>query len=79
VLDAALISIAALASGAEHGRPPLPADSGLTVAALGCRPLVLVLRESPYGLPLLRNMVAVAEAGAIIVPASPSLDRKSVV
>jgi hypothetical protein len=42
VLDAALISIAAVASGADHGRPPLPADSGLTVAALGCRPLVLV-------------------------------------
>lgn len=36
------------------------------------RPLVLVLRESPYGLIHLRNMVAVTEAGATIVPASPS-------
>jgi len=41
-LDAVLISVAALANGAEHGHPPLPADSGLTAAALGCRPLVLV-------------------------------------
>lgn len=36
------------------------------------RPLVLVLRESPYSLIHLRNMVAVTEAGAMIVPASPS-------
>lgn len=42
VLDAALISVAELANGAEHGHPPLPADSGLTATALGCRPLVLV-------------------------------------
>jgi 4-hydroxy-3-polyprenylbenzoate decarboxylase len=36
------------------------------------RPLVLVLRESPYSLVHLRNMVAVTEAGATILPASPS-------
>lgn len=36
------------------------------------RPLVLVLRESPYSLVHLKNMVAVTEAGAVIVPASPS-------
>jgi 4-hydroxy-3-polyprenylbenzoate decarboxylase len=36
------------------------------------RPLVLVLRESPYNLVQLRNMVAVTEAGATIIPASPS-------
>jgi 4-hydroxy-3-polyprenylbenzoate decarboxylase len=36
------------------------------------RPLVLVLRESPYNLILMRNMVAVAEAGATVIPASPS-------
>ncbi|HMV68520.1 MAG TPA: UbiX family flavin prenyltransferase [Myxococcota bacterium] len=36
------------------------------------RPLVLVLRESPYSLVHLRNMVAVTEAGATIIPASPS-------
>ena len=36
------------------------------------RPLILVLRESPYSLIHLRNMVAVTEAGATVLPASPS-------
>lgn len=36
------------------------------------RPLLLVLRESPYSLVQLRNMVAVTEAGATVIPASPS-------
>ena len=36
------------------------------------RKLVLVLRESPYNLVHLRNMVAVTEAGAVVMPASPS-------
>ncbi len=35
------------------------------------RPLLLVLRESPYSLVHCRNMVAVTEAGATILPASP--------
>lgn len=36
------------------------------------RPLVLVLRESPLSLVHLRNLVAVTEAGATVMPASPS-------
>ncbi len=36
------------------------------------RPLLLVLRESPYSLPLCRNLVAATEAGATVLPASPS-------
>jgi 4-hydroxy-3-polyprenylbenzoate decarboxylase len=36
------------------------------------RTLVLVLRESPYSLLHLRNMVAVTEAGAVVMPAAPS-------
>ena len=36
------------------------------------RPLLLVVRESPYSLIHLRNMVTVTEAGAMILPASPS-------
>jgi 4-hydroxy-3-polyprenylbenzoate decarboxylase len=36
------------------------------------RRLVLVVRESPYSLIHLRNMTTLTEAGAIIVPASPS-------
>ncbi len=36
------------------------------------RPLVLVVREAPYSLVHLRNMTAVTECGAVVVPASPS-------
>ena len=36
------------------------------------RPLVMVVRESPYSLIHLRNMTSLTEAGAIILPASPS-------
>ena len=36
------------------------------------RKLVLVLRESPYSLPVIKNMAAATEAGAVVLPASPS-------
>ena len=36
------------------------------------RPLVLVPRETPLSLPALRNLTALAEAGAAIIPASPA-------
>lgn len=36
------------------------------------RRLVMVVRESPYSLIHLRNMTTLTEAGAIIMPASPS-------
>jgi len=36
------------------------------------RRLVLVLRESPFSLIHVRNMAAVMEAGAVVMPASPS-------
>lgn len=36
------------------------------------RRLVIVVRESPYSLIHLRNMTTLTEAGAIILPASPS-------
>ncbi len=35
------------------------------------RRLVLVLRESPYSLPLVRNLEQVTLAGAVVMPASP--------
>jgi polyprenyl P-hydroxybenzoate/phenylacrylic acid decarboxylase-like protein len=36
------------------------------------RPLVIVPRETPMSLPQLRNMVASAEAGALVLPAMPA-------
>ena len=36
------------------------------------RPLVFVPRETPMSLPQLRNMVASAEAGALVLPAMPA-------
>lgn len=35
------------------------------------RPLVLVVREAPYSRPMLVNMLAANDAGALILPASP--------
>lgn len=40
------------------------------------RPLILVPREAPYNLIHLRNMAALMEAGATIIPASPSFYTK---
>ncbi len=36
------------------------------------RPLVLVIREAPFSRPMLMNMLAVHDAGAIVLPAAPS-------
>ena len=40
------------------------------------QPLVLVVRETPLNLIQLRNMVAVAEAGAVVLPAMPAFYQK---
>ena len=40
------------------------------------RPLVLVPRETPFSLVHLRNLTALSEAGAIVVPASPGFYQK---
>jgi 4-hydroxy-3-polyprenylbenzoate decarboxylase len=40
------------------------------------RKLVLVPRETPLGLVQLRNLIACAEAGAIILPAMPAFYSK---
>ena len=40
------------------------------------RPLVLVPRETPLSLVHLRNLTSLAEAGAIVVPASPGFYHK---
>lgn len=55
-------------------------DDLITRAADVClkekRPLIVVPRETPYNLVQLRNMVQLAEAGAIILPANPSFYGK---
>ncbi len=35
------------------------------------RPLVLTVREAPYSRPMLANMLAVHDAGAVVMPAAP--------
>ncbi len=40
------------------------------------RPLVLVVREAPYSRPMLQNMLAANDAGAVILPASPGFYQR---
>lgn len=40
------------------------------------RPLVLVVREAPYSRPMLVNMLAANDAGAIVLPASPGFYQR---
>lgn len=40
------------------------------------RPLILVLRETPYSMVHLRNMLAVTEAGAVVMPSNPGFYNK---
>ena len=60
-------TLAAVAAGTSRSLVERAAD----VTLKEHRKLILVPRETPLSLVHLRNMVAVAEAGAVIVPASP--------
>src|SRR5690606_29415555 len=42
------------------------------------RPLVLVVREAPYSRPMLVNMLAAHDAGAVVLPASPGFYHRPV-
>ncbi len=63
---------ASVAAGMASDLPERAAD----VALKERRPLVLVPRETPLSLVHLRNLTALTEAGAIIVPAMPAFYQK---
>ena len=73
-VDAVIVAPASMgfcgsvASGLASNLPERAAD----VALKERRPLVLVPRETPFSLVHLRNLTALAEAGAIVLPASPA-------
>lgn len=68
VVPASMGTVARVASGISRTLIERAADVMLKER----RPLVMVVRESPYSLIHLRNMTSLTEAGAIILPASPS-------
>ncbi|HEU5303105.1 MAG TPA: flavin prenyltransferase UbiX [Gemmatimonadales bacterium] len=60
-------TVAAIAGGASRSLVERAADVTLKER----RPLILVPRETPLSLVHLKNLVAVTEAGAIVIPAAP--------
>ena len=68
VVPASMGTVARIAAGISRTLIERAADVMLKER----RPLVMVVRESPYSLIHLRNMTTLTEAGAIILPASPS-------
>ncbi len=60
-------TVAAIAHGTSRSLVERAAD----VALKERRPLILVPRETPFSVVHLRNLTAVAEAGATVVPAAP--------
>ena len=59
-------------AGVAHGLSRSLIERAADVMLKEHRRLVLVPRETPMSLPELRNMVAAAEAGAVILPAMPA-------
>ena len=60
-------TVAAVAAGTSRSLVERAADVTLKER----RPLILVPRETPLSLVHLRNLVAVTEAGAVVLPAAP--------
>jgi 4-hydroxy-3-polyprenylbenzoate decarboxylase len=72
VCPASMGFVGAVASGLASDLPERAADVMLKER----RPLVLVPRETPFSLIHLRNLTALAEAGAIVVPAAPAFYQR---
>ncbi|MBN2745170.1 MAG: UbiX family flavin prenyltransferase [Bacteroidales bacterium] len=68
ICPASMGTIGRIASGVSNDLMTRAADVMLKER----KRLILVPRESPYNLIHLRNMTTIAEAGAIIIPATPS-------
>ena len=68
VVPASMGSVGRIASGVSSSLVERAADVMLKER----RRLVVVVRETPYSLIHLRNMTTLTEAGAVILPASPS-------
>lgn len=68
VVPASMGTVARVASGVSRTLIERAADVMLKER----RRLVVVVRESPYSLIHLRNMTTLTEAGAVVMPASPS-------
>jgi len=63
-------------AGVAHGLSRSLIERAADVMLKEGRRLILVPRETPMSLPALRNMVAAAEAGAMILPAMPAFYQK---
>lgn len=72
VVPCSMKTMAAIAHGLSRSLVERAADVMLKER----RPLIIVPRETPLSLPQLRNMVACAEAGAIVVPAMPGFYQR---
>ena len=72
VIPASMGTIGRVANGVSDSTIARAADVFLKER----RKLILVPREAPYNLIHLRNMAALTEAGATIIPASPSFYTK---
>lgn len=68
IIPCTMGTIGRIASGATSDLLTRAAD----VMLKEHRPLIIVPRETPYNLIHLRNLTTLAEAGAVIAPASPS-------
>ncbi len=63
-------------AGIAHGLSRNLIERAADVTLKERRTLIIVPRETPMNLIQLRNMVAVAEAGAVVVPAMPAFYQK---